>query len=296
MNSNPPGPVLLTGSNGQLGRSLQRVTESGGSGIEWYPTDVSELDITSLDAVQRTVESISPRAIVNAAAYTAVDKAEDDVEVATRVNVDGPRNLAIAAKERGIRLVHVSTDYVFDGEGTTPFREDDTPAPQSVYGRTKLEGEQSIREIGVEHATIRVSWLFSEFGPCFPMTMRRLAVERPELRVVADQRGCPTYAGDLADLIVRMLGTEEWNFDLYHFCSRPETTWHGFAERAIALCREQEKVLCESVVPITTAEFPTRATRPAFSVLSTERVMAEFGSIPDWGPGLARSVAAYRSA
>lgn len=270
--------ILVTGGRGQLGRSIAARANV------WAP-DVDELDVCDPAQAARVA---GHDLVINAAAYTAVDKAEGERDKAFAINRDGAGHLARACAERGIRLLHVSTDYVFDGTGTWPYREDDPIAPLGVYGASKADGEQAVHDAG--GTVVRTSWLFAEGGPSFVHTMLRLAKERPVLRVVADQRGCPTYAGDLADALLA-LGELPALAATYHYCNAGETTWHAFATAIIEEARGRTSLACERVEAITTAEYPTPAKRPAYSVLDTTRIR-EIGIVPpSWQAGLARVVA-----
>jgi dTDP-4-dehydrorhamnose reductase len=270
--------ILVTGGGGQLGRSVAARADA------WAP-DVDELDICDPAHAARVA---GHDLVINAAAYTAVDKAEGERDKAFAINRDGAGHLARACAERGIRLLHVSTDYVFDGTGTRPYREDDPIAPLGVYGASKAEGEQAVHEAG--GTVVRTSWLFAEGGPSFVHTMLRLAKERPVLRVVADQRGCPTYAGDLADALLA-LGKLPRLAPTYHYCNAGETTWHAFATAIIEEGRRRVPLACERIEAITTAEYPTPAKRPAYSVLDTNRIRDAGIVPPPWQAGLARVVA-----
>jgi dTDP-4-dehydrorhamnose reductase len=270
--------VLVTGGRGQLGRSVAARTDV------WAP-DVDELDICDPAQAARVA---GHDLVINAAAYTAVDKAEGERDRAFAINRDGAGHLARACAERGIRLLHVSTDYVFDGTGTRPYREDDPIAPLGVYGASKAEGEQAVHEAG--GTVVRTSWLFAEGGPSFVHTMLRLARERPVLRVVADQRGCPTYAGDLADALLA-LGKLPQLAPTYHYCNTGATTWHAFATAIVEEARKKTQLACDRIEAITTAEYPTPAKRPAYSVLDTERIRQAGIVPPPWQAGLARVVA-----
>lgn len=270
--------ILVTGGRGQLGRSIAARADV------WAP-DVDELDICDPVQVARVG---GHDLVINAAAYTAVDKAETDRGRAFAINRDGAGHLARACAERGIRFLHVSTDDVFDGTGARPYREDDPIAPLGVYGASKAEGEQAVHEAG--GTVVRTSWLFAEGGPSFVHTMLHLAKERPVLRVVADQHGCPTYAGDLADALLA-LGTVKPLAATYHYCNTGETTWHAFAAAIIDEARRRVPLACERIDAITTAEYPTTAKRPAYSVLDTTRIRQAGIVPPPWQAGLARVVA-----
>lgn len=263
--------ILITGSNGQLGRCLQdRVSQYD---LEVIATDADTLDITNKTAIASFIYQHKPNLIINAAAYTAVDKAETERELAIQVNEVGPANLAKMCAELNIPILHVSTDYVFDGLGITPYRPEGCTAPQSVYGETKLAGESAITFTTPKHMIIRTSWLFSEYGNNFVKTMLRLADERDTLTIVADQYGCPTYAGDLADAILKIAAEiqkdSDWSkYGVYHFCGEEATSWHGFARAIIQLsCQKSMLKQKPDVLPIATKDYPTPATRPEYSIL-----------------------------
>ncbi|GKW41460.1 NAD(P)-dependent oxidoreductase [Pectobacterium carotovorum subsp. carotovorum] len=261
--------ILLTGANGQLGRCFQDRLPA-----EWeiLATDTAELDITEIEHIEQTVKQFKPDAIVNAAAYTAVDKAESEPELAAKINVTGPENLAIVASKQGIRLVHVSTDYVFDGNAAEPYSEDSATNPLSVYGKTKLAGEQAVAKASSEAIIVRTAWVFSEYGNNFVKTMLRLGKERDALSVVNDQRGCPTYAGDLAQAIISLL---EKNAEggIYHYCGDKEVSWYEFAEEIFRTAVKINKLAeAPTIKPVTTREFSTVAIRPKYSTLNTSKI------------------------
>lgn len=269
---------LITGANGQLGRSLQKIL-----GDKAFYCGRTELDIADEAAVHAFFSEKKFDAIVNCAAYTAVDKAESDAETAKKINVAGALNLA----KTGVPLVHVSTDYVFAGTACRPYVETDATDPQSVYGATKLAGERAVLENATTAAVVRTSWLYSEFGNNFVKTMRRLGAERERLGVVFDQTGTPTYAEDLAKAIAALLpnlaaGTKE----IYHFSNEGVCSWFDFA-RAIM---EFSSLRCE-VSPIETADYPTPAKRPAYSVLNKGKIKKTLGiKIDHWRDALARCI------
>lgn len=261
--------VLLTGSNGQLGRCFQdRLPE------EWelWATDSDVLDITDLAAVKAAVEEFKPNVIINAAAYTAVDKAETDYKIAELINKTGPENLALAASGTGARLVHVSTDYVFDGRATTPYTETDITNPLGVYGQTKLDGENAVFSVQPDAIIIRTAWVFSEYGNNFVKTMLRLAKEKDSLTIVSDQYGCPTYAGDIANAIITLLQKKSEG-GLYHFCGDKDITWSRFASSIFIVANEFGLL---STVPaieeILTEQYKTLAIRPKFSILNCNKI------------------------
>ena len=245
-----------------------------------------ELDISDHESIDAALARPID-VVINAAAYTAVDRAETDRATAYRVNRDGAGLLARACAAHRIRLLHLSTDYVFAGTAGRPYREDDPRAPRQVYGETKLEGENAVHECG--GIVVRTSWLFGEGGPSFVHTILRLALERPVLRVVADQYGCPTYASDLADALLDLAAHRELA-STYHVCGDPPTTWHAFATAIVDEARRHRTVTCTQIDAITTADYPTPAARPMFSVLDTSRVRA-LGIAPrPWSIGLSRVV------
>jgi len=272
----------LVGARGMLGTALR--TRLEGERVPHVCTDI-ELDITERGAVQSFAERERPELILNAAAYTRVDDAEANEETALRVNATGPENLGIAAAAVGARVVHVSTDYVFDGRADTPYPEDAPTAPQGAYGRTKLAGEKQLLAACPGAAiVVRTSWLFGENGPNFVRTMMRLMADKEELRVVADQKGRPTYTGDLADALLALSGvtaTKPAPAGVYHFANAGEVTWHAFT-LAIrdALSRHGFPLKVERIVPVTTAEFPRPAPRPAYSVLDTQKLERVLGKAP----------------
>ncbi len=242
----------------------------------------AELDIADREAVLELARRERPALIVNAAAYTRVDDAEKELDAARRGNADGPANLGAAAREIGARVIHFSTDYVFDGKGESPYLESAPVAPLGAYGKTKLEGEQRLLEetAGKNVAIIRTSWLFGGLGNNFVRTMLKLLAERDELRVVADQRGRPTYTRDLAEAAVALALLPEQN-GIFHFANRGDVTWHGFTVAIRELALEHGlPVKASEVKPITTAEFPRPAPRPAYSVLDTARIEAALGTPP----------------
>ena len=284
--------ILITGAWGQLGREVS--DRAGAAGMVVVPTDVADLDITDRNAVRAALEESGAGVVVNAAAYTAVDLAESEPDRAMMINRDGPAVLAGACAQFGLPLIHVSTDYVFDGEKTGAYMEDDpTATPLGVYGRTKAEGEAEIRRRLAEHVIIRTAWLYGVSGGNFVKTMLRLGRDNETLRVVSDQRGCPTYAADLAEAVLavirRLTEGDPPVWGTYHFCGSGATTWHGFAERIFDLARGRFSLKVKSVQPITTAEYPTPARRPANSVLDCSRFARSFGyEPPAWEDGLAR--------
>ncbi|HEJ9058276.1 dTDP-4-dehydrorhamnose reductase [Serratia fonticola] len=261
--------VLLTGAKGQLGRCF---SDRCPAGWDILATDSDTLDITNLEQVRKITVAYQPNFIVNAAAYTAVDKAEVEHDIAALINDIGPKNLATVAKEVGARLVHISTDYVFDGEATTPYIEDAATNPLGVYGQTKLNGELAVSQVQPEALIIRTAWVFSEYGNNFVKTMLRLAQGRERLGIVADQRGCPTYAGDIASAVITLLQKEAPG-GIYHFCGDSEVAWSEFAEIIFSAALEQGVLALAPIVEgITTEQYPTPAKRPKYSVLNCEKI------------------------
>ena len=271
--------ILITGANGQLGRSLRRL--GGVSPHNYLFTDVAELDITDAAAVLRTVEERRIDVIVNCAAYTDVEKAEEDEPTAELLNHKAAGNLAAAAKATGATLFHVSTDYVFDGTAHTPYTEDGTPSPLGAYGRTKLAGERAVMASGCRYLIFRTAWLYSEYGNNLLKTMLRLTSERDTLQVVFDQIGTPTYAGDLALAIFSIIESERYagNEGVYHFTDEGVCSWYDFATEIAAVAGHDS---CR-IIPCHTSEFPTKAARPAYSVLDKTKIKTTFQmDIPHW--------------
>jgi dTDP-4-dehydrorhamnose reductase len=276
--------IWITGANGQLGSALRARKFSALDEVLF--TDVEEVDITDIKVVSAFVERHEVDTIINCAAYTAVDRAEDEAEKAEKINRDGAANLALASWNLNCLLIHISTDYVFDGVHETPYVERDPVNPQTVYGRTKREGERAIIRSGCLHIILRTSWLYSEFGNNFFKTILRLAGERETLQVVNDQVGSPTYAGDLADAILHLLTLEDLpeHEGIYHYANTGSCTWHEFASTIVSLSGKTCNVL-----PVTTEQYPMRATRPPYSVLDTAKIRTTFGlEIPDWRDALLR--------
>ena len=278
--------VLITGAAGMLGLDVKLAASAAGH--EVIALSRAELDITDFDAVTRAVAAARPDAVINCAAYTNVDRAETDVAAANAINGDGAGVVAVAAAGAGAWLVHVSTDYVFDGTAVSPYLESAKVGPRSVYGSSKLLGEEAVAEAAIDsHTIVRTSWLFGVGGPCFPDTILRLAAERPSLNVVDDQLGCPTFAPHLAEALVR-LASERSLVGLAHVAGGGACTWFEFARALVA-----SAALDCHVRPCTTAEFRRPAARPAYSVLRSERGAPE---LPEWRAGLAQYMAARTEA
>jgi dTDP-4-dehydrorhamnose reductase len=277
--------ILLTGCAGQLGRELKRSLCCLG---EVIACDRQEFDLADPDALRDAVRDAAPAVIVNAAAHTAVDKAESEPELAMAINAIAPGVLAEEAKRLGALLIHYSTDYVFDGTKPAPYTEDDSPAPLSVYGRSKREGELAIAAADGRHLIFRTSWVYGLHGANFMKTMLRLGKERDELRVVGDQIGAPTWSRHLADVTALVLARKDIPNGLYHLAAAGETSWHGYAE---AIFYEAQRVGLMDKSPvvhrITSADYPLPAARPANSRLDCSRFRRDFDlTLPDWRTGL----------
>lgn len=270
--------ILVTGANGQLGSELRVLSVN--SNHEFLFTDVAELDITNREAVDNYVSEHGAEIIVNCAAYTNVDKAEDDTEMADNINHLAVKNLAEVSAKYKLILIHISTDYVFDGSKNTPYLETDATAPLGVYGRTKLAGEKAVTDSGCDYLIIRTSWLYSSFGNNFVKTMRRLTAEKDSLKVVFDQVGTPTYAGDLAQAILKIIDSGKYadNAGIYHFSNEGVCSWYDFAIEIMNLSGN----LCD-IQPCHSDEFPSKVKRPNFSVLDKTKIKETFGlKIPYW--------------
>lgn len=296
--------VLVTGAGGQVGTELARAFEGRADAV---CLDRAALDLADPAAIVARVREIRPRVILNAAAYTAVDRAETERALAHAVNGVAPGVLAVEARRAGALLVHFSTDYVFDGTKEGPYVEGDPTSPVNIYGATKLAGEQAVAAAGCEHLVLRTSWVYGAHGRNFLLTMLKLAETRPELRVVDDQRGAPTSSRQIARGVVAMLGGGERPLDeagvaraaaatgLYHFTAAGETTWHGFARAIFELraARGGGSFVPPRLVAIPSSEFPTPARRPANSVLSNALLEATFGARPaPWREGLEEALSA----
>lgn len=276
--------VLLTGANGQLGHCFKDIFPS-----DWQllATDSQQLDITDGLVVDNFVALHRPDAIVNAAAYTAVDKAEDEYELAYKVNAVGPKNLATVAKKYHAKLVHISTDYVFDGTKRSPYLEDDLTNPVNVYGETKRASELSVLDNYSSAIVIRTSWVFSEYGNNFVKTMLKLSQTRPELTIIDDQLGCPTYAGDIAKTILEML-MNDIQGGIYHYCGDEYVSWFQFASKIFATAHKLNLMTNSNVIikPILTSAYPTKAKRPLYSVLNMDKIKQLDIKASDWNKAL----------
>lgn len=282
--------ILITGANGQMGSELSYRGQRWG--FEMLSKTRKDLDITQISQVKTAIDELNPDLVINAAAYTAVDKAEEEQQQAIAINRDGAVNLALACADAEIPLFHISTDYVFDGLKSGAYTEQDSTGPTGVYGQSKLEGEQAVRKALKQHLVLRVSWVFGAHGNNFVRTMLRLAQERDELRIVADQKGYPTFAGDIAevllDLAARFEEEGKLKWGVYHFSGQPSTSWYGFAKEI--LCQAEKVGLINrmpAIQPIETADYPTPAKRPPNSELDCSLMEQTFGIVqPDWRNGL----------
>jgi dTDP-4-dehydrorhamnose reductase len=292
--------ILLLGANGQLGQELRRALAPLGTIVATTRSgalpDGSACEVADFDqpaSLAALLDRVRPTVVVNAAAYTAVDRAEDDREAAFRANAEAPGVLAHWCAQAGVPLVHYSTDYVFDGQGTRPYREDDATAPLGVYGASKLAGEQAIRAAGGRHLIFRTAWVYASHSANFLRTMLRVGAERDVLRVVADQIGTPTPAALIADVTAQALQHDGALSGTWHLTAKGETSWHGFAEAIFA------DAVATGVLPrapiveaISTAEYPTPAKRPAYSHLDVAKLEQDFYvSLPSWQEGLKRVIA-----
>lgn len=279
--------VLVTGANGQLGRCLQERLSL--AGINYLAVSSSELDITNRDNVRQCIFDFKPDVIINSAAYTLVDKAETDQEQAYAVNCLGPENLSLVASEFDCVLLHVSTDYVFDGASSIAYKEGDETNPKTVYGLTKLQGEKAVASNLKKHITLRTAWVFSEYGSNFLKTMLRLGKERDSLSIVGDQMGCPTYAGDIAFALIEIAKqTQKENVNdalwgLYHYNGDVPVSWYQFAKQIFRIAAQHKDCYKQLVLnDISSSEYPTAAIRPEFSVLDTNKVLSLGVKSCDW--------------
>ena len=285
--------VLVTGANGQLGNEMRIVTQN--SNDRYIFTDVAELDITNLDAIRQMVKEHEVKVIINCAAYTNVDRAEEDIDFCTLLNATAVENLAIAMKEVDGLLVHVSTDYVFGGDPyNTPCTEDKKGTPTGVYGQTKLQGEQNIQKVGCHHIIIRTAWLYSEFGKNFVKTMLNLTATKPELKVVFDQVGTPTYAYDLAAVIYDIVENRKYDGKdgIYHYSNEGVCSWFDFTKMiqqvAVELITHNSELITQcDIQPCHSNEFPSKVIRPSYSVLDKTKIKETFNiKIPYWTDSL----------
>ena len=278
--------ILVTGANGQLGKSIRKVF-SGDPSLEVIYTDVAELDITDREEVDHFIRENKLDFIINCAAYTAVDKAEKDDLRAAAINTGAVGNIAQAAARHKVKVIHISTDYVFNGENYRPYEENDEPYPRSIYGRTKLEGEGILTSFCTKSLIIRTAWLYSEFGGNFVASMLRLASERPSLNVVSDQIGSPTYAGDLAEAIHHIIKHDKWLPGIYHYTNEGVASWFDFSKAIFEIAGKKVEVN-----PIPSSQYPTPAKRPLYSVLGKMKIKNTYGvKIPYWRDSLKKCLA-----
>lgn len=284
--------VLVLGSKGQLGRCLYDQLIK--TDYEVVYTSRAEFDIGNLASLNENISLIKPDMVINAGAYTAVDKAEDDPQTANLINHRAVAKLANACKTLNAWLIHISTDYVFDGTAAKPYREDDKTNPQGIYGKSKLNGELAIMRSGCKHIIIRTAWVFSEYGNNFLKTMLRLGDNSDELSVVGDQLGCPTYAQDIAKAIVSMLpslGRKTSTSGIFHYCGDQPCSWYDFANEIFIVAKSSYFPTPTRVRKIQTDEYPTKASRPAYSVLDCSKIGADFLIFPsNWRQGIKSAI------
>ncbi len=295
--------ALLLGANGQLGQELLRSLAASGpvtavtrAGTLADGTPCEACDVADADALAALLDRLKPRIVINAAAYTAVDRAESERDLAWQVNAQAPGLIARWCAAAGVPMVHYSTDYVFDGQGTRPYREDDATAPLGVYGASKLAGEDAVRAAGGPHLIFRTAWVYAAHSANFLRTMLRVGAERDLLRVVADQVGTPTPAALIADVTAQVLQHPVQRSGTWHLTAKGETSWHGFAEAIFAAAVAQGLLArAPQVEAITSAEYPTPAKRPAYSHLDVSKLESDFGiTLPTWQQGLERVIAELR--
>ena len=285
--------LFITGGEGQLGTEL--IAQAEPRGIEVLAPTLAQMDLTRAEQIDRFWDEFRPAAVINAAAYTAVDRAESEPELAFAVNAEAPARIARRCASERIPLIHISTDYVFDGCKSTPYREDDPVAPLGVYGRSKAEGEAAVRREHCLHLIVRTAWLYSAHGTNFVKTVMRLVAERDELRIVDDQLGSPTCAADLADALLniaaRVGAGAEIGWGTYHCCGSGVTSWHGLARHVLETMQSRGRIAAFRLRAITTAEFPTPVRRPPYSVLDCTRIENAFGiQRPPWQQSVAKTV------
>ena len=282
--------ILVTGANGQLGMELQQLSSSYPH-FEFIFTTREELPLDDFDDINTFIANHQPHYFINCAAYTAVDKAESEKALAYKINAEAPAIIATACRKNAVRFIHISTDYVFNGMGKTPYKEDDATDPVNLYGDSKLEGEKKVMLVNPESIIIRTAWVYSEFGKNFVKTMLRLMADKEQINVVSDQAGTPTYAADLAEAILYIISSQQWKAGIYHFSNEGNITWYDFAVAIKELSGSSCKVL-----PITTSQYPTPAKRPFYSVLDKTKIQQTFGiSVKDWKASLAICIERLKS-
>jgi dTDP-4-dehydrorhamnose reductase len=278
--------VVVFGASGQLGNCLKAVAEGDGFEGLVFP-DEKEANILDVEALEKLYNTYKPAYAINCAAYTAVDKAEDDIDMARKINCEGAANLAVLCRKYNTTLIQVSTDFIFEGNAPYPLIESDAANPINVYGLTKLEGEKAVTENLDTYYTIRTSWLYSEYGNNFVKTMIKLGREKPELKIIADQVGTPTYAIDLAGAILHIIKNDNKAYGIYHYSNEGVTSWYDFAMGIFDLSG-----ISIAVQPVRTSEYVTRAVRPTFSVMDKTKIKNTFGlKIPYWRESLKRCIA-----
>nr|WP_294945728.1 dTDP-4-dehydrorhamnose reductase [uncultured Mucilaginibacter sp.] len=273
--------TIIFGASGQLGQCFKKLAADRNLGFFIFP-DETEANILDVEGLGKLFDKYKPAYAVNCAAYTAVDKAEDDIELAEKINKTGVENLAKLCAEHNTTLIQVSTDFVFKGDVSSPLTEEDETLPISVYGQTKLDGEKVIPAILKEHFIVRTAWLYSEFANNYVKTMLRLGSERPELKIIADQAGTPTYAIDLADCIITIITSGSTTYGIYHYSNEGIASWYDFSKAIFDISGTDVKV-----IPIPTSDYPTRAVRPPYSVMDKTKIKRTFGiEIPYWRDSL----------
>ncbi|MBS7786171.1 dTDP-4-dehydrorhamnose reductase [Flavobacterium sp. CYK-55] len=275
--------IAVTGASGQLGQAILKISTQFPE-HQFFFYNSAEVDITQKILIEKKWSEINPDYCINAAAYTAVDKAESEIELAYQINETGVKNLAEVCQKFQTTLIHISTDFVFDGKQSKPYSETDQTNPKGVYGASKLAGEQAIAAVCKKYFIVRTSWLYSSFGHNFLKTMCRLAAEKPEVRVVNDQIGSPTHALDLAQMLLNIINQPTAHYGIYHFSNQGSTSWFGFAQKIFEVYQLKTPLL-----PITTKDFPTPAKRPKFSVMDSTKIQKEFTyNIPKWEESLVK--------
>ena len=275
------GNIVVFGASGQLGQCFKDIGEKEGLPSIYFPSE-AEANILDIDALKKVFETYKPSYSINCAAYTAVDKAEDEQLTAFKVNKTGAENLAILCAENASTLIHISTDFVFKGDQSTPRNEDDRAGPINVYGQTKLDGERAVEALLKKYFIIRTGWLYSEYGNNFVKTMLKLGAERDELKVIADQAGTPTYAMDLAACVMQIIESKSMGYGIYHYSNEGIASWYDFAKAIFDLSGTDVKV-----VPVKTSEYVTKAARPAYSVMDKSKIKNTFNmEIPYWRDSL----------
>lgn len=283
-----PGRILLTGANGQLGREIVDLAKN--LNLPLYAFSRSQLNITELEKINYAVRTIKPKYIINTAAYTAVDRAEKESELAFSINSTGVYNLAQIAEEYDIPLIHISTDYVFNGQKKSAYLEEDETQPLSIYGKSKLSGERLLRKTWDKHIILRVSWVFGRFGNNFVKTILLLAKEKNELKIIADQRGAPTYTGDIALTLIKIIdclekGQTDWG--TYHYTGIPTLSWYEFAKKIVSEAKQHQSIIVKKILPIPSSEYPSIACRPSNSELACQKISQTFHiDLNNWFFGL----------